>query len=109
MGSVKKVAESAVSAVGDLAGSVAKGDIGGAADAVTRVFSYGTVGTKKGGVVNVLGETPKLTDTENQAELEKQANKTSKQRQALFMTEGGILGEEVEGVGRKKRGTILGN
>ena len=43
------------------------------------------------------------------ASLQKEARDTSKQRQALFATEGGILGEEVEGVGRKKRGTILGN
>ena len=43
------------------------------------------------------------------ASLQKEARDTSRQRQALFATEGGILGEEVEGVGRKKRGTILGN
>lgn len=42
-------------------------------------------------------------------DLQEEAKQTAKQRQALFMTEGGILGEEVEGVGKKKRGTILGN
>ena len=42
-------------------------------------------------------------------DLQEEAKQTAKQRQALFMTEGGILGEEVEGVAKKKRGTILGN
>lgn len=42
-------------------------------------------------------------------DLQEDAKKTATQRKALFMTEGDILGEEVESVGKKKRGTILGN
>lgn len=112
MGSVKKVAENIVEAPVDLVKSAVKGDIKGIADSALRVGSFGTVGIEKGGIANaktLMGKTPKITDTGNQAELEKQADKTSKQRQALFMTEGDILGEEVEGVGKKKRGNILGN
>ena len=43
------------------------------------------------------------------SDLQDEAKKTAAQRRALFATEGDILGEEVEGVGKKKRGTILGN
>lgn len=43
------------------------------------------------------------------SELQSDAEKLLKQRKALYMTEGGILGEEVEGIGKKKRGSIFGN
>lgn len=42
-------------------------------------------------------------------DLQQEARKTAAQRKNLLMTGGGILGEEVESVGKKKRGTILGN
>ena len=53
------------------------------------------------------GKTKKVSSRGAVSELQSEADKTAKQRQALFATEGGILGEEVEGVGKKKRGTII--
>lgn len=115
MGSVKKVVEGAVTSVVQPVNAVVKlaqGDVKGATDSLVRGVTAGTVGLTNGSVVNasdLMGKTPKLKDAGNQTELEKQADKTSRQRQALFMTEGDILGEEVESVGKKKRGNILGN
>ena len=118
MGSVKKAVESVVEAPVDLVKSVAKGDIGGILDVGARAATMGTLGVKKSGgalvtaegaAKSIAGKTPKVSNTSQVEELKEQADKTSKQRQALFMTEGGILGEEVESVGKKKRGTILGN
>ena len=43
------------------------------------------------------------------SELQSDAEKLLRQRKALYATEGGVLGEEVEGIGKKKRGSIFGN
>ena len=76
--------------------------------AVTAVGTFGASEALGLGEA-VEGKKKKVSSRGAVSELQSEADKTAKQRQALFATEGGILGEEVESVGKKKRGTILGN
>lgn len=63
-------------------------------------FGLSEVGSKKNAKVDASGAI---------MELQKEKAENARKRQALFETEGGVLGEEVESIGKKKRGTILGN
>lgn len=75
--------------------------------AVTSVVG-GASGIATGLIANeLLGKKPKVkADT---SALRAEAAATANQRKNMFMTDYGVLGEEVDEVGKKKRGSIFGN
>lgn len=113
MGSAKKIAEDTFGGAAKAVGSLLKGDVKKAADYALRGSTGGMVGLNKGSLVNLGGTAPAasgVATSEQQAtkELKTEADDTAKRRVALFATQGDELGEEVFGVGKKKRG-LLGN
>ena len=63
----------------------------------------GLIGTLLGG-----GDEPKAS-TSAADSIEADSRKATKSRAALFETEGGAAGEELDSTGVKKRSTLLGN
>lgn len=51
----------------------------------------------------------KKADTGAITELAEEKNDSSKKRKALYSTQGGVLGQEVNQVGQDNRGNIFGN
>jgi len=65
----------------------------------------GLIGTLLGG-----GDEPKAKASTSAADsIEADSRKATKSRAALFETEGGAAGEELDSTGVKKRSTLLGN
>ena len=107
MGSAKKIAEDTFGGTVKAVGSLLKGDVKKAADYALRGSTAGMVGLNKGSLVNLGGTAPAASGVATK-ELKTEADDTAKRRVALFATQGDELGEEVLGVGKKKRG-LLGN
>ena len=108
MGSAKKAVKSVVKAPFDLVKNVSKGNIKGIADSAARIASLGTLGVNKGSVLNVSPDIKGVDGKTSSEALRQEADDTARRRVALFSTQGDELGEEVFGVGKKKRG-LLGN
>lgn len=108
MGSAKKIAEDTFGGAAKAVGSLLKGDVKKAADYALRGTTGGMVGLNKGSVLNLSPDIKGVDGKASSEALRQEAEDTAKRRVALFATQGDELGEEVFGVGKKKRG-LLGN
>lgn len=73
---------------------------------IDKVVSIGTFGLSD--KLGITGDAPevKTTAAEQVAEDKK---KSAKKRKALYSTQGGVLGQEVNQVGGNSRGNLFGN
>ena len=71
---------------------------------------FKSVGKLVGGVLDAVGiaDTPKV-DTSAAEQVAEERKSSAKKRKALYATEGGVLGQEVNQVGESSRGNLFGN